>query len=231
MKDEEGSLPALGRELDRLRADLERRGDALEVVLVDDGSVDGTAAVAEAWCRGHERRSLLRHASNRGYGAGFRTGVAGTTGEVVVAYDADCAYPAADVTRLLDSLGDGHDVAGASPFVAGGSHDVGGLRLLLSRGCSLAYRLALGRRARGIQTFTCAFRAYRGDLIRGLTWRADGFLAAAEILSRSLLAGARVAELPSSLRPRTAGVSKMRVVSNVLAHLRLLTRLTFAGSA
>ena len=231
MKDEEGSFPALAREMDRLAADLEPRGDGLEVVLVDDGSEDGTARAADAWCDEGSGRRLLRHATNRGYGAAFRTGVAGTTGDVVVAYDADCAYPASDVTRLLDALAEGNDIAGASPFAPGGSHDVTGSRLLLSRGCSLAYRIALGRRAQGVRTFTCAFRAYRGDLIRGLTWRADGFLAAAEILSRALLSGARVAELPSSLRPRVAGVSKMRVLTNVLAHIRLLTRLTFAGSA
>jgi len=74
-----------------LRGLLAARGDALEVVLVDDGSTDGTAAAAQAWCGAGESRRLLRHETNRGFGAGLRTGVAATTGDVVVSYDADCA--------------------------------------------------------------------------------------------------------------------------------------------
>ncbi len=225
MKDEEGSLPLLGEEVERLEGLLSARGDTLEIVLVDDGSVDGTAALAETLCANASRGRLVRHEVNQGFGAGLRSGVAATSGDVVVSYDADCAYPAADIIVMLDTLAGGADVASATPFVPGGDHDANALRILLSRGCSWSYRVALRGRARGMQTFTCAFRAYRGDLIRELTWEANGFLAAAEIISRLLLAGARVAEVPSTLRDRVAGESKMRVVRTTIAHLRLISRL------
>lgn len=231
MKDEEGSLPLLERELDELGSRLAARGDTLEVVLVDDGSTDGTAALAEAYCARGPRRRLLRHARNQGFGAGLRTGVRAAEGDVVISYDADCAYPAADALKLLAALDEGADIAAATPFGAGSRRDVGVFRLALSRGCSLAYRLALRGRARGVRTFTCAFRAYRTDVLRGLAWRADGFLAAAEILSRALLSGFRVVEVPSTLRERRAGVSKMRVGRAALAHLGLVTRLAVAGNA
>lgn len=231
MKDEEGSLPTLARELAVLEERLCGLGCELEVVLVDDGSTDATAKIAQAWCDAGPRRRLVRHAVNRGFGAGLRTGVAATSGDVVVSYDADCAYPAGDVVSLVEALKDGADVAAATPFAPGGEHDVPALRLFLSRACSCAYRVALRGRARDVRTFTCAFRAYRGDLVRGLMWRSDGFVAAAEIISRALLSGARVREVPSSLRPRVAGVSKMRVTRTALAHLRLLSRLSFAGRA
>jgi dolichol-phosphate mannosyltransferase len=230
MKDEEGSLPVLAAELDRLSALLAGRGAAAEVVLVDDGSTDGTAAAAETLVARTPRARLLRHERNRGFGAGLRTGVAATTGDVVVSYDADCAYPATDALRLLDALDAGADVAGATPFADGGEARVGAVRRSLSRGCSLVYRTALRGRARGVRTFTCAFRAYRGDLVRSLRWEADGFLAAAEILSLCLLRGARVAEVPSSLRPRFAGRSKMRVVRTAVGHLRLAARLAVGGA-
>ncbi len=230
MKDEEGSIPLLAREMEGLASLLAARGDVLETVLVDDGSVDATAVLAAAWCAAGQGRRLVRHERNRGFGAGLRTGVAATKGAVVVSYDADCAYPAADVVRLLEALdldpsNGGADIASATPFTAGGAHDAGAFRTSLSRGCSLLYRIALRGRARGVRTFTCAFRAYRGDLIRGLAWDADGFLAAAEIVSRALLAGARVVEVPSTLRPRVAGRSKMRVAHTAMAHLRLVARL------
>jgi dolichol-phosphate mannosyltransferase len=231
MKNEEGALPLLGREIEELRGLLVGRGDALEVVLVDDGSTDGTAAAAQAWCDAGENRRLLRHETNRGFGAGLRTGVAATTGDVVVSYDADCAYPARDVVRLLDVVAGGADVASATPFVAGAEFNAGPLRRLLSSGCSWAYRAALGGKARGVQTFSCAFRAYRGELIRRLRWDADGFVAAAEIMSRALAAGAKVVEAPSTLRGRESGASKMRVVPTALAHVRFLASAnrTWAG--
>ncbi len=232
MKDEEGSLPLLENELSALAGSLAGRGDRLEVILVDDGSTDGTAAVAEPICARHEDWQLVQHSKNRGFGAGLRTGVAAASGDVLVSYDADCAYPAADVLTLLAALDAGADVASATPFADGGAADAGALRLLVSRTCSTLYRLVLRGRARGIRTFTCAFRAYRADRLRRTGWRADGFLAAAEIVSRLLLDGARVVEVPSTLRPRVAGVSKMRVVRVAWAHLGLLARLavTPAGS-
>lgn len=232
MKDEEGSLPVLERELAGLVQPLRDRGYDLEVLLVDDGSTDRTAEVAGEICDRLAGWRLLRHERNRGFGAGLRTGVAASRGDVVLSYDADCAYPAADALRLVDALAEqGLDVASATPYAPGAEQDAPAFRLLLSRGCSLAYRVALRGRARGVRTFTCAFRAYRGDLIRGLRWRADGFLAAAEILSRAVLEGARVAEIPSSLRPRFAGVSKMRVWRTAWAHVGLVSRLAVGAGA
>lgn len=230
MKDEEGSLPVLERELTSLAALLRGRGAGLEAILVDDGSADGTAAAATALCERLRREGvgdarLLSHGTNRGFGAGLRTGVAASTGEWVASYDADCAYPAADILPLLEVVLAGADVASATPFVAGGSATASPFRLFLSRGCSALYRAALRGRARGTTTFTCAFRVYRGDLLRGLEWRSDRFLAAAEILSLLLLRGARVREVPSSLRPRWAGVSKMKVVRTAFGHLGLVARL------
>ncbi len=230
MKDEEGSLPRLAEELGELEELLAARADELEVILVDDASTDGTAETARRLCAAGPRRRLLTHAENRGFGAGLRTGTQASTGAVVVSYDADCAYPAADVVRLLEALDAGADIATATPFAEGAENRAGPIRLLLSHGCSFAYRLVLRGKARGIRTFTCAFRAYRGDLLRDLRWEADRFLAAAEILSRALLGGARVVEVASVLRPRFAGASKMRVFRNVLAHLGLLGRLAIRGA-
>jgi dolichol-phosphate mannosyltransferase len=231
MKDEEGSLPLLAREIAELEGLLAARGHALEAVLVDDGSVDGTAAAAAAWCAAGPRRRIERHDENHGFGAGLRTGVAATTGDVVVSYDADCAYAARDAMKLIDAVEAGADVATATPFAEGAAFGGGPFRRFLSWACSFAYRVALRGRARGVRTFTCAFRAYRGDLIRGLAWRSDRFLAAAEILSLALLRGARVAEVPSTLRARVAGASKMRVVRTAFGHLRQVARLAFAPGA
>jgi dolichol-phosphate mannosyltransferase len=156
----------------------------------------------------------------------MRTGIAAATSDLILFYDADQPYPLEDVDRLLRALAGGADVATASPWAEGGSDQgVPAGRRALSRGAALAYRLVVGPSAHGVATFTCAFRAWRAPLLRSLAFRSDGFGAAAEMLGLALLEGARVAEVPSRLRARTAGASKMRVPRALAEHLRVLARL------
>ena len=207
-------------------ADLLLRIEATEIVFVDDGSTDGTAACLGRLSRGDARVRIATHPVNRGVGAAMRTGIRATSGEVVVVYDVDATYPLADAGELVAQVRAGADLATASPFVAGGaSPAVPWPRLVLSRGAVAAYRWAVGPAARGVETFTCAFRAYRGSWVRALDFESDGFPAAAEILGRALLEGRRVVEVPSTLTPRRAGASKMRVGRALAGHLAILRRL------
>lgn len=202
---------------------------AAEVVFVDDGSRDGTAASLRALAEQDPRVHVETHATNLGVGAAMRTGIAATTGDVVVVYDVDRTYPLADAARLVERVEGGADLATATPYGAEGTwQDVPWFRRFLSGSAGLAYRIVLGRRAQGIRCFTCAFRAYRGELARGLWFRSDGFPAAAEMLGRALLAGAEVATYPSALRARTEGTSKMRVMRASFGHLGNLGRLLWA---
>ncbi|MDW8325805.1 MAG: glycosyltransferase [Anaerolineales bacterium] len=74
-------------------------GDGYEVIVVDDGSTDGTAAVAQAFpCR------VIRHPENRGKGAAVRTGLAQARGENIVVMDADASYPASAIPRIVELL-------------------------------------------------------------------------------------------------------------------------------
>jgi dolichol-phosphate mannosyltransferase len=159
----------------------------------------------------------------------MRSGVAATHGDVVVIYDADRTYPLEDAESLVQALDQGFDVVTATPFgESGGLEGVPFFRRLLSQGAAGAYRLVLGRRAGDLNVFTCAFRAWRGDLLRALRWRSDGFPAAAEMFGLALLQDARATQRPSTLRSRTEGESKMRVVPTGLGHLGVLSRLLWA---
>jgi dolichol-phosphate mannosyltransferase len=215
------------QEADALDAGLEAilACPADEIVLVDDGSTDGTAARLERAARSDPRVRVATHARNRGVGAAMRTGFAAATGDVIVAYDADRTYPAADAARLVEALRTGADVATATPFAPGGRARVGRWRRVLSWGASALYRAALSGRAGGVRTFTCGVRAYRGALARSLDFRSDGFPATAEILGLLLLGGATVVEVPSTLSTRTEGRSKMRALRAALGHLRVAMRL------
>lgn len=203
--------------------------DAEEIVFVDDGSDDGTRAALDALAAEDPRIRVVAHSKNRGVGAAMRTGIEASTGDVVVVYDADRTYPLEDAARLIEALGTTHDVATATPFGEGGGlEDVPAGRSFLSKAAVWAYKLVLGRRGRDLSVFTCAFRAWRGPFARDLTWSSDGFPAAAEQLGRALLAGGSAVEVSSTLRRRTEGVSKMRVLPAALGHLGVLSRLLWA---
>jgi dolichol-phosphate mannosyltransferase len=223
--DEEEALPSLLPALEVWIEERRLEGRRVEVVFVDDGSTDRTPQLLAGAALHHEAMRVLTHPVNRGVGAAQRTGLRDARGRAVVVYDADRTYPLDDVARLADGLADA-DVVTASPFLPGaGVEGVPWRRLVLTRGAALAYRLVLGGSSRGVVTFTCAFRAYRGDLARGIEFDADGFPAAAEILGRLMLAGARVVEVPSVLSVREAGTSRLRVVRTIRGHLEVLLRL------
>lgn len=224
--DEEDSLPHLFTEVERLSSLAAERRLTLETVLVDDGSTDRTRVLLGDWARAGAGRMVLAHGENRGFGAAMRTGFMAARGKAIVSYDADAAYPIQDVLKLEEILRtEDADVASASPFLASGGAAAPWSRLCLSRTAATMYRMALRGRSGGLTAYTCAFRAYRREAVRGIAWRADGFLAAAEVISLLLLTRARVREAPSTLSSREHGRSSMRVFRVALAHLCLLARI------
>ncbi|MEZ6186931.1 MAG: glycosyltransferase family 2 protein [Planctomycetota bacterium] len=214
----------LAATLERLERALAERGTSAEYLIVDDASRDGTGARLREVFAAHPRVVLLEHAQNQGFGGAFRTGAHAARAPLIACYDFDCTYPVEDVLRLLDALeAHGADVATASPFQPGGEvQGVSPARLLQSKAASALYRVTLGRSARGIHTFSCAFRVYRREVLLGLPPWSDRFLAAAEILAHCVLQGRRVVEIPSVLSQRQFGESKLRRLPTTLAHLRML---------
>jgi dolichol-phosphate mannosyltransferase len=210
---EEALLPDVAGLCERVRAAL--KGHDVELLAVDDGSTDGTAA-GLASVAGLE---VAAHARNRGVGAAMTTGLSRAAGDVALVYDPDEAYAADCLPALVEAVRDA-DVATLSPYHPdGGVEGVDPIRLLLSRSASLLYRWRLKRR---LYTFTCAVRAYRIATIRDLLPAPDGYTAAAYLLAAALQAGLKVVEVPAVLRVRSKGRSKMRVRRAIGAHLRLL---------
>jgi dolichol-phosphate mannosyltransferase len=219
----------LGPVLDTLRATA-----MVELVLVDDGSSDATWERMQALAK-HSRLTagpvvLQKHVFNRGLGAALRTGFAAAAGRVIVTTDSDATYRFNEIPLLLERLSPGIDVVTASPYHPDGDVDgVPPYRLVLSRGSSAIYRLLVGGQ---LHTYTALFRAYRREVIQTVTFRSDGFLAVAELLVNAIRSGYRVAEYPTTLHSRVAGVSKAKLARTIAAHLRfqasvLVQRMTF----
>jgi dolichol-phosphate mannosyltransferase len=202
------------------------RDRTVELVFVDDGSRDNT------WDRLHDsfgnaatpRISIRfeRHTVNRGLGAAIRTGLAASTGAVVVTTDSDATYGFGEIPALLARLAPGIDIVTASPYHPdGGVDNVPAYRLILSRGSSFLYRALVDWR---VHTYTALFRCYRREVIDSVSFASDGFLAGTELLVKAMRRGYRVAEHPTVLHSRVAGVSKAKVARTISAHLRFQGR-------
>jgi dolichol-phosphate mannosyltransferase len=206
----------LGQALTGLR----ERGN-VQLVLVNDGSRDGTGELLEQTFGSWPDTVILHHATNRGLGAALRTGFAHAIGEIIVTCDSDGTYPFSEIPALLAHLTPDVDLVTASPYHPGGGiENVPAYRVFISKSASLCYRLLVDAR---IHTYTALFRACRRHVIDHITTRADGFLMVTEWLVEALLSGYRVAEYPTTLRVRQYGQSKARVWQITKTHIRYMT--------
>ncbi len=218
---EEPNIKALDARLRPVLEGLTRRFDDIEVVLVDDGSRDGTWAAIQALAatsRGVITFRGEKHPTNLGLGAAMRTGLTAATGDVIVTTDSDATYRFEEIPALLDVLTDDVDLVTASPYHPQGAVDnVPAYRLFFSRGASFLYRLLVQW---NLYTWTALFRAYRKEVVRTVPFASTGFLAGTEILVNAIGAGYRAAEFPTVLHSRVHGVSKAKIARTVRAHLR-----------
>lgn len=222
------ALPPLLAKLAKLRT---QRALALRVVVVDDGSSDGTAGVRPA---GDLPFRVVKHGVNRGLGEAIKTGLLEAVQEageddVVVLMDADDTHSPALIQRMVDRIEEGSDVVIASRYLP--ESRVAGLsawRSLLSVGASWLFRLLLP--VPGVKDYTCGYRAYRATVLRDAfaRWGSDfvdepGFSCNVDILLKLGRRGVVCSEVPLILRyDRKPGASKMHVMRTALQTLRLV---------
>ncbi|MFL5799820.1 MAG: apolipoprotein N-acyltransferase [Actinomycetota bacterium] len=202
----------------------DRGGPALpvDVLVVDDGSPDGTAAIARELAAADPRVRLLERHRKEGlaaaYAAGFEIALAERY-DVVVEMDADLSHLPEELPRLLEGVG--HlDLAIGSRYVPGGSvTNWGRLRLWLSRAGNAYTRVMLGIPVRDA---TSGYRAFRRPLLETLLAggiHSDGYGFQIELAYRAWQRGAAVGEVPITFREREHGHSKIsrRIVVEALA--------------
>jgi glycosyltransferase involved in cell wall biosynthesis len=204
--------PAIASTLDELR----RRFPDAEVLVVDDGSTDGTGAKAAAV--GGVR--VLRHDMNRGYGAAIKTGVRHATNDIVAWFDADGQHTAENLDLLLRQFTT-HELHAAIGARIRGSA-VEGRRVLGKVILGFFVQFVAGRRLADVN---CGLRVVRRSVLRRyLHLLPDGFSASITSMLLMLQRGYRVEFVPIVTRPRT-GTSTVRPLRDGLLAIQTSLRI------
>ena len=178
----------------------------LEIIAVDDGSTDGTAAVLDRLAQGQVVNRVLRHPANRGKGAALRSGIAAATGDIIVVQDADLEYDPADLPALVMPIRNGRADAVYGSRFQGGPHRVLFFWHMVGNGF-LTFLSNMFTNLNLTDVETC-YKLVRADLMKRLPLTSNRFGFEVEITARLAQARARIWELPISYDGRTYAEGK-----------------------
>jgi dolichol-phosphate mannosyltransferase len=185
---------------------------AHRILVVDDGSPDGTGDIADALAAEHDDVEVLHRTTREGLGPAYLAGFGHALdrgAQFVMEMDADFSHDPADLARLLAAARDADLVLGSRYVAGGGVTNWGRVRRLVSRGGSWYARVVLGLDVRDL---TGGFKCFRRAVLEAIdlpSVRSRGYAFQVELTYRAVHAGFRVVELPIVFRDRELGHSKM----------------------
>jgi hypothetical protein len=180
-----------------LRSVLARLGRPFEIIVVDDGSSDGTPALADRLAREDPAVCVVHHRHNQGYGAALKSGFAAARQDWVFLMDSDGQFDPAELPAFVDEASHADFVLGYRPERADPPH-----RRIFAKAWARMMRLLLGVGARDVD---CAFKLMRRSYLAAMPLEAGGAFLSAEMLAKAGRLGARFAERPVKHLPRRAG--------------------------
>ncbi|MCA9200430.1 MAG: glycosyltransferase [Planctomycetales bacterium] len=178
----------------------------LEVIVVDDGSTDDSAAAVEEIAARDQRIRLIRLSESQGKGAAVRTAIKHMSGDIAIIQDADLEYDPHEYPRLLKPILDGHADAVFGSRFAGPERRV--LLFWHSLGNKLLTLLCNVLNDLNLSDMETCYKVVRADILRELNLTSDSFTIEPELASRLAQWGARIFEVPISYRGRAVGDGK-----------------------
>lgn len=195
-----------------------------EVIVVDDGSLDGTRQALEGLLDEGDALTIVRHERNRGKGAAIRTGIARARGSIVAIQDADLELDPAQIASLVEPILRGEAVAVFGSRFLRPSPGVPLLTTVANRVLTALTNLLYGSSLTDVQT---CYKVLRTDVARRLDLRADRFDIEPEIAARLLLSGIAIVERPIAFTPRSRATGKKVRWRDGIGAVRMLARHRF----
>jgi len=217
----------IGKMIENSIAVISKITDDYEIVVVNDGSKDGTGRVVQEKAQTYPQVRLVQHPVNLGYGAAVFDGFVAATKEWTFFTDGDCQFVLDEINKLLPRTREGDMVVGyraprRDPW----------LRVLYGKGWSMLVTILFGYTARDID---CAFKLFKREIITkiGSQIQSRGATFSAEWLVRTKRAGYKIVEVPVTHLPRVAGSqtgARLHVISRAFKELaRFRWRLWMEG--
>jgi len=199
-------------------------GEKIEYIFVDDGSQDETINKIQAIALVRTDTKILRHVKNSGMGSAIKTGLSACTGDLVVTMDADLTFRPVDVEKLIEKYRETDaDCVSGSPYLEKGlMEEVTPFRLFMSKSVNFFYRALLGN---GITCVSPVFRLYKRSVLMTINITSPNFEINAEIISKLIIGGWKVVEVPVPLLKRKYGESKININREIKNNIRLLFRI------
>jgi dolichol-phosphate mannosyltransferase len=185
---------------------------AVDVLVVDDSSPDGTGACVDGWATRTSRVRVIHRPSKQGLGTAYIRGFAAALAEGyegMLEMDADFSHRPSYVPDLISRAETADLVIGSRYVKGGGTSGWGAHRRLLSEGANIFARAVLGLKVRDC---TSGFRCFRADTLRRIDFKsvlAEGYSFQVEMLFRVLENGGSVSEIPIVFEERRLGKSKI----------------------
>jgi glycosyltransferase involved in cell wall biosynthesis len=203
--------------------------EAEEIVIVDDCSTDGTAAIADRLAVENPRIKVAHHKANAGKTEALKTGFAMTTGQIVIVQDADLEYDPAEIGDVIAPIVNGQaDVVYGSRFlVRKASRVLYFYHYLANKGLTFLSNLCTNVNMTDVET---CYKAFRGEIIRNMTITSSGFGFEIEVTAKVAKLGVSIYEAPISYYGRTYEQGKKIGFKDAIAALWYIFRFNFLCS-
>ena len=224
-------MPALNEEknidqaLSNVISSFDRLNISGEIVVINDGSTDGTQAAVNRWMKERPYVRVIRHETPQGIGASFWDGVLSANGEIVTMMPGDGENDSYEILRYLPLM---EQLDLVVPYVYN-TEVRSGFRFLLSRAYTWIMNLSLGLEIH----YYNGTALYRRSVLKDIKLTSSGFFYAAELLIKAIHRGYLYAEVPYALLARAGGTSKAVTLKSLIAvtrgYLSTLASVCLAG--
>lgn len=171
-----------------------------EVIIVDDGSTDGSRAILQRLNGSHPSVRVLLHAKNGGKGAALQTGIQAATGQIILIQDADLEYDPRDYPALLKPIEEGKaDVVYGSRFLGGPRKAMMFWHMVANKLLTLMTNVLYNTILSDMET---GYKVFKAEVIKGVPLRARRFDFEPEVTAKMLKRRHHIYEVPISFNPR-----------------------------